>query len=84
MFVLAEEWYIRCFEEARVKNLDDLVTELTREVTGRSDPAYPELETALRTLICRIRGLDCAEPDFDWAGIIAEATTLRPQPGFSG
>lgn len=63
---------------------DVLLAELAQEVTGRTSPPYPELETALRTLICRIRGLDCAEPDFDWAGIIAEATSLRPQSGGSG
>lgn len=61
--------------------VDDLVLQLTREVTFRRDEPYPELRTALEHLVCEIQGLDCAEMPVDWAQIVAEAVNLRPTHG---
>lgn len=59
--------------------VDDLVLQLTHEVTFRRDEPYPELRTALEHLICEIRGLPCAETPVDWAAIVGEALNIRPK-----
>jgi hypothetical protein len=60
--------------------VDTLIAQLTKQVTYGDEPPYPELEQALRRLICIIQGQDCGDEDIDWAQTIAEATTLRPIP----
>jgi hypothetical protein len=56
-----------------------LVQKLTRQVTYRDDPPYPELKTVLEAVV---DGLSHGEPPqkaVDWPAIVAEAVNLRPQ-----
>lgn len=66
---------------ASAPSIDDLVLQLTHEVTFRRDEPYPELRQALEHLICEIRGLECAKQPIDWAQIVGEALNLRPRHG---
>lgn len=60
-------------------NRQELVKKLSREVTFRDDPPYPELETALTALVDALSAGKTPGVSPDWPAVISEAVNLRPQ-----
>lgn len=58
---------------------DQLVNELAREVTFTDDEPYPELKSALESLVDAVSAGKSPGVSPDWAAVISEAINLRPQ-----
>lgn len=58
---------------------EKLVQELSREVTFSDAPPYPELKTALESLVDALSAGKAPGVSPDWAAVVGEAVNLRPQ-----
>lgn len=58
---------------------EKLVQELSREVTFSTDEPYPELKTALESLVDAVSQGKAPGVSPDWAAVISEAVNLRPR-----
>lgn len=56
-----------------------LMAKLARQVTLKDGVLYPELETALGSLIDALADGKAPSDSVDWPALICEGTNLRPQ-----
>jgi hypothetical protein len=59
-------------------NRDELVKKLAREVTSSDVKPYPELQTALESLVDALGQGKTPGVSPDWPAVISEAIQLRP------
>jgi hypothetical protein len=60
-------------------NRQELVRKLSREVTSSDAEPYPELKTALESLVDALSAGKTPGVSPDWPAVVSEAIQLRPQ-----
>lgn len=64
------------------ENREELVLQLAKQVLLNDEPPYPELRSALESLVDGLTTERAPSTSPDWPQVLAEAVTLRPKHGF--